>query len=163
MVHEPSLPSSTHHVKSPSHSHDRARCFKTPRWLGRREEPQTQSPPARRSPPSLLKHRRAAQATETQSPQPAVMLPARISRGSERNFIPLLQDTTTSSRAVRRGRRAQRGRLAEALWLKMYQVSVPLVEYSKNLLYSKYSARRKIQGSCFSRKLRAIEILLNLF
>jgi hypothetical protein len=68
MVHEPSLPSSTHHAKSPSHSHDRARCFKTPQWSGRREEPQTQSPPARRSPPSLLKHRHVAQATETQSP-----------------------------------------------------------------------------------------------
>jgi hypothetical protein len=96
-------------------------------------------------------------------PQPAIMLPARIRRGSERNFIPLPQDTTTSAPAVRRGMRAQRARLAEALRLKMDQVPVPLVEYSKNFLYSKYSSRREIQGLCISRQLRAIEILLNLF
>jgi hypothetical protein len=77
--------------------------------------------------------------------------------------LPVLQDTTTSARAVRRSRRAQCGCLAEALLLKMDQVSVSLVEYFKNLIYSKYSSRREIQGSCFSKQLRAIEILLNLF
>jgi hypothetical protein len=119
------------------------------------------SSPPRRSPPSsnvvvLLRHRAPI------SPQPAIMMPAKIHRGSERNFIPLPQDTTTSARAVQRDRRAQRARLAEALRLKMDQVLVPLVEYSNNLLYSKYS-RREIKGLCFSRQLRAIEILLNLF
>jgi hypothetical protein len=97
------------------------------------------------------------------SPQPAVMLMAQIHHGSERNLIPLPQETTTSARAVRHGRRAQRARLTEALRLKMDQVPILLIEYSKNLLHSKYSSRREIQGSCFSKQLRAFEILLKLF
>jgi hypothetical protein len=143
MVHEPSLPSSTHHTKSPSHSHNTARCLKTPQCLGHREEPPTQSPPCPplpSLPPQTSLCCSGHQAPIT--PQPTVMLSAQIRRDSERNFIPLPQDTTTSKRAVRHDRRAQHCCLAEALWLKMYQVPVPLVEYSKNFLYSKYSSRR---------------------
>jgi hypothetical protein len=115
------------------------------------------------SPPSLLKRHRAAKATEPQSP------PTRCHvAGSDPPWLRAeLHPPSPKTPPPQLEQYGAAGGPSVTAWqrrcVKMDQVSVPLVEYFKNLLYSKYSSRREIQGLCFSRQLRAIEILLNLF